>query len=73
MTVQIGNVIQLNPEHRWPCTLWIVYEVLSWGVKAYCTPPGAAGTAYIRLSWSEFERVGPAVWVAEDRQEGGQE
>lgn len=58
-TIDAGVVIQITPPHRWAGSFWIVDEVRSWGVQAYCAIPGQTGLAYIRLEWEQFASVGP--------------
>lgn len=62
-TIHDGIVIQLAPPHRWAGSFWTVDSVRKWGVRAYCLIPGQAGVAYIRLTWEEFEIVGPAPFL----------
>jgi len=59
-TIDVGVVIQIAPPHRWAGSFWIVNELHKWGVTAYCTLPGQAGLAYVRLEWEQFAVVGPA-------------
>lgn len=59
-TIDTGVVIQITPPHRWAGSFWIIDELHKWGVSAYCTVPGQAGVAYVRLTWEQFAIVGPA-------------
>jgi hypothetical protein len=61
--VEVNDIIQVNQkvEHWFRCLL-VVDEVKGWGVLAYCTIPGnafnAAGDAFMRLEWEEFDLLG---------------
>ena len=68
--VEIGDVVQLDPEHFeqfWAGQLIVVTEVRTWGVQGYVTVPD--GTAFIRARIGTFERIGRAAWVREDDDE----
>mgnify|MGYP001577521367 CR=1 FL=1 len=67
-----GDVIQItNEDHHWfPCLL-IIDEVKSWGVQAFVIIPNNErntpnATAYIRLSYADFEVIGPATLAPGD-------
>jgi hypothetical protein len=59
------EIVQIVPTHKWGGCLAVVELVRAWGCQAYVTFPSndgeAIGTAYIRLAWTEFERIGAAV------------
>lgn len=62
--VNVGDVIQLPLDHKWPGTLWIVDEIKAWGVTAYHQPLSIDGErAYIRLVPGQFVVIGAAPWV----------
>ena len=63
INVEYGDVIQANEEAKeWVGCLLIVEEVKDWGVIAGLKIP-QQGTAYIRLKFTEFEKIGKAVLV----------
>lgn len=59
--MQVGEVIQIKPSHKWGGCLAVVSELKSWGCVAYVSIPANDGTppgqAYIRLHDDEFERL----------------
>jgi hypothetical protein len=56
-----GDIIQLQPSHRWGPCLLTVTDVKTWGVQAYlCLPDGHA---FLRVRTGEFEKVGRAAYI----------
>jgi hypothetical protein len=57
-----NDIIQIAPPHKWGRCLAVISEMKSFGVQAYVSIPNndgtAPGSAYIRLSWDDFEPVG---------------
>jgi len=63
--IEIGDIIQVVPEHEWGLTLMIVKKVAKWGVQAYCNLP-LMGITYIRLKHDEYVIVGAAAFIKDD-------
>jgi hypothetical protein len=62
MTLEPGDVIQIELGHKWALCLAQVDEVRSWGVIAYVMIPRNDGVmtfpAYIRLTTEDFRPLG---------------
>lgn len=59
----VDDVIQATESaNEWSGCLFIVSEVLSWGVSAYMKVPNS-GLAYVRLTHEQYEIIGEAVLV----------
>ena len=60
-SVEVNEIIQIAPPHKWGGCLAVVSEMKSFGVQCYVSIPHNDGTppsdAYIRITWEEFERV----------------
>lgn len=73
--IEVGDIIQMVPAHRWAGCLAVTEDIRSWGVVAYMQLPGPPGMisgvtvvipenrAYIRLSWEDFTLTGGKVLV----------
>jgi len=63
--IEVREIIQIVPDHKWGPALAVVSEVKSFGCVAYVWMPHndgtAPGQAFIRLERSDFERVGAPV------------
>jgi hypothetical protein len=70
--LEVGDVVQLDPEHKFGGMLVVVTDPRSFGCQGYlmsCTNFDATkfkGVAYVRPSFKDFEYVGKLVW---ERQE----
>ena len=65
MKANVNDVIQVNElvqNNAWTGCLLIVREVKDWGVTASLEIP-QNGTAYVRLSYDQYEVIGQAVLV----------
>lgn len=72
-TVQIGDIVQLDPEktenRMFAACLMVVSELKPWGVQGYVQGLGEGGEpggqAYYRAQWGTFEPCvgGKAVWL----------
>ena len=62
MPIELYDVIQIKPEHKWAGCLAIVSEVKSFGCEAYVEVP-QGGSAYIRLKKEDYVYVGKAEYV----------
>lgn len=71
------DIVQIIEEkHPWYPALLIVSEVKSWGVMAYCLMPQSNAVnqtvqAFIRIPNEQVQKVGEAVVVKADEDEGG--
>ncbi len=60
-TIQVHQIVQIVPAHKWQGALIVVSELKSFGIQGYCEMPsndGKGGQAYIRLKWTEFIPTG---------------
>ena len=71
--LQVGDVVQLNPEtignKAFAGCLLVVSEPKEWGCQGYVQALGTreapGGQAYLRPTWDQMEFVGHAEWVIE--------
>ena len=69
MTVQVHDVIQLDPAHcEWGPLLCIVSEVKSWGVKCYLPYPLQRGEPpsqmFLQCKHEHYVVIGRAEWAS---------
>ena len=65
MKANVNDVIQVNEHFRreeWIGCLMIVHEAKEWGVIAGLKVP-MQGTAYLRLTHDQYDRIGAAALV----------
>jgi hypothetical protein len=62
MDIEVNDIVQIVPEHKWAGSFAIVTEVKKWGVQGYVPIP-MEGQAYIRLKFKDIEKVGRAIFV----------
>lgn len=64
------SVIQINGlgQGGWMGCLCQVDDVRDWGVQAWVQIP-MGGSAYIRLSWDQFDYIGDAKLIPEEDEE----
>lgn len=72
--LEIGDVVQLHPEHKFAGMLVVVTEPKSFGCQGYLMSQfnfeGATrfkGVAYVRPEFKDFEYVGRLQWVWEHK------
>jgi hypothetical protein len=67
----VGDVVQLNPEHKFAGMLVVVTEPYSWGCQGYLMSQfnfeavRFKGVAYVRPKFADFEFVGHIQWICE--------
>lgn len=67
-----GDVVQINPEHKFGGMLLVVTESKIFGCQGYLLAPDNfeavrfKGKAYLRLKWEEMEYVGNLYWVEKE-------
>ncbi len=70
--LQIGDVVQLRPEHKFGGFLVVVTEPKDWGCQGYLMSQYEVeatrfkGVAYLRPRFEEFEFVGKLHWMPAD-------
>lgn len=69
MTVQVNDVVQLVPEHKWSGCLVTVTEVKTWGIQGFVQIP-MKGQAFIRVNENDYEKIGTAVFVLNESTDG---
>jgi hypothetical protein len=74
--IQVGDVVQLIPEHKFGGMLVVCTEPKSWGCQGYLMSQfsfgGATrfkGVAYLRPEFKDFEYVGKIQWIYEHPKE----
>lgn len=71
----IGDVLQLNPEHKFSGMLIVVTEPKSWGCQGYLLSSREFdavkfnGRAFLRPRFEQMEWVGNLFWLEEDKEE----
>lgn len=66
--IQKGDIVQINPDHRFGKMLVVCTEPKSFGCQGYLVSPynfhatRFKGAAYIRVEFKNFEYVGKAPW-----------
>jgi hypothetical protein len=68
--LQVGEVVQLNPEtvknKMFSACFMVVTEPKTWGAQGYVQALGeneqAGGLAFYRANWNEMEFIGTAEW-----------
>lgn len=60
--VNVGDIVQIVPDHDWGGCLVIVTELKSFGVQGIVTIP-RQGDAYVRLRNEDFVIAGKAVFM----------
>jgi hypothetical protein len=74
-TLEIGDVLQLRPEHRFGGALLVVTEPKSWGCQGYLMMPRIMqacrynGRAFIRSKFENMEFVGKLEWIDKEDME----
>lgn len=67
-TLNVGDVVQLNPEKAgnpaFAACFMTVTEPKGFGAQGYIQVPGG-GQAYYRAGWDEMEPIGVAEWTVE--------
>ena len=65
MTMEIGEIVQVNPSvETFGGCLVVVTEVKSWGIQGYVQSAGVNGQQYVRLKKSDFAVTGGNVeWI----------
>lgn len=77
--LEYGDVVQLNPQHKFAGMLVVVTDPKSWGCQGYLMSPHNfeatrfKGLAYIRPKFEEFEYIGKIHWVNEPKIEESDE
>ena len=71
--LQIGDIVQINPEHDeiFAACIMVVTEPKPWGAQGYVTIPHAEGSAraYYRCKYENMELVGKAEWIRQHPKE----
>jgi hypothetical protein len=65
MDIQVNDVVQVVPEHKWGGCFVHVTEIKNWGIQGFVQIP-IQGSAYIRLKKEEFEKIGTAIFIPLD-------
>lgn len=71
--LKIGDVVQLNPTHKFGGCLVVVTEPKEFGCQGYLLSPYNVeavrfkGVAYVRPAFEEFELVGHIQWIIENQ------
>lgn len=71
--LQVGDVVQLNPEHKFGGCLVVVTEPKEWGCQGYLMSQfdilavKFQGIAYVRPKFEDFEYVGKIQWIYEHK------
>lgn len=69
--LEIGDVLQLNPNHKFGGMLVVVTEPKSWGCQGYLMSAydfeacKFKGKAFVRPTWEHMEYVGRLAWIEE--------
>lgn len=66
----INSVVQVNelgPQPFVGCFV-LVTEVRNYGVQGFPPVPGADGRAYVNLEWHQFDYIGQATMVPDEKQ-----
>jgi hypothetical protein len=67
--IKEGDVVQLNPEHKFAGMLVVCIEPKEWGCQGYLMSEKNfeavrfEGVAFLRPKFEEFEYVGKIVWT----------
>lgn len=67
--LEIGDVVQLDPKHKFGGMFVVVTEPNEWGCQGYlCSPVGFEAVryknlAYVRPKWEDIEYVGKMHWI----------
>ncbi len=70
--IAVGDVVQINEQHEhkgWVGAFVLVEEVKSWGIQGFVhhiTTHEEMAHVYIRLKWSEIDRIGRALLLPRD-------
>lgn len=73
--LQVGDVVQLKPEHKFGGMLVVVTEPKEFGCQGYLMSQfdikavKFMGVAYVRPTFEDFEYVGRIVWMQEPKEE----
>lgn len=73
--LEIGDVVQLSPSHKFGGMLVVVNEPKSFGCQGYLLSPNPFeavrfnGKAYVRPKWEDMEYVGKLAWIEEGQEE----
>lgn len=62
MNIQVNDVVQLVPGHKWAGCFVTVTEVKSWGIQGFVQIP-LRGPAYIRVTQEDYVKIGTAEFV----------
>lgn len=69
--LKVGDMVQLNPSHKFGGMFVVVTEPKEWGCQGYLVGPNDfeatrfKGLAYLRPRFEDFEYVGKVVWIRE--------
>lgn len=72
MILAKGDVVQINPEHKFGGMLVVVSEPKTFGCQGYLLSAENfeacrfKGRAFVRLKWEEIEFVGKLHWIEEE-------
>lgn len=67
--LQVGDLVQINPEHIFGGMLLVITEVVNWGCEGYLMSSynfdatRFEGKAYLRCKWNDIEFVGRMYWI----------
>lgn len=73
--LEVGDVVQLKPDHKFGGMFVIVTEPKSWGCQGYLSSPiefeatKFKGVAYVRPKLEDFEWVGKAPFIIKQEAE----
>ena len=73
--LEVGDVVQLKPEHKFGGMLVVVTDPNPWGCQGYLMSQfnfeacRFKGVAYLRPKFEDFEYVGQLHWIFENNEE----
>lgn len=77
--IQVGDVVQLKPEHKFGGMLLVCTEPKSFGCQGYLVSHYEfeavryRGVAYLRANFEDFEYVGKIQWLYNSKNEEKEE
>lgn len=67
LCVQVGDVVQLSPSHKWGPVLCFVTGVHDWGIECFAPAPSGFADRWLRASLRiehhEYLPIGKAQWM----------
>lgn len=69
--LEIGDVVQIDPEHdkRFGGCFMVVTEPKAWGAQGYCaSPEHPGGLFFYRCKFENMEYIGKAEWIRKEEE-----